>query len=289
MFKGSIVALITPFTENNTVDTKALEELVLWHIECKTDAIVLAGTTGESPTLSHEEKLHVFAVGVRAAAGRIPIIAGTGTNCTQTSVDLTKQAKELGVDGCMAVVPYYNRPNEEGCFLHFQNIANVGLPTIVYHHPKRTGTLLAPAFFSRLEKISNISSIKEASCDMAYFEKQRKATSLDILSGDDNLTIAMMQEGACGVISVLANVFPQEWKQTVSLCQKKRFEEALTIKKALQASIDCMGVETNPQPVKYALSFLNRCKNIFRLPLVSPSGQSKKIIEKAIAEANACV
>jgi 4-hydroxy-tetrahydrodipicolinate synthase len=289
MFKGSIVALITPFTENNTVDTKALEELILWHLECKTDAIVLAGTTGECPTLSHEEKLHVFSTGIKAAAGRVPIIAGTGTNCTRSSVALTKQAKELGVDGCMAVVPYYNRPNEEGCFLHFENIANIGLPTIVYHHPKRTGTVLQPSFFSRLETIPYIVSIKEASCDMAYFEKQRLVTSLDILSGDDNLTIAMMQKGAGGVISVIANVFPQEWKQMISLCQKKQFDEAINIKKALQASIDCMGIETNPQPVKYAVSLLNRCKNIFRLPLVSPSEKSKKIIEESVLNTNICV
>lgn len=282
MFEGSLVALITPFKKNGEVDDEKLTHLIKWHIDNKTDAIVVCGTTGESPTLSQVEKLKIFEISVKAAENKIPIIANTGTNNTLGSVEITQLSKEIGVDGCMAVVPYYNRPTQEGCIEHFKMIANVGLPTIVYHHPKRTGANLTIDTFCKLEKIKNIVAIKEASSDLNFFEELINKCSIPILSGDDSLTLEMMKKGAKGVISVVANIIPKGWKNFIDLCSSKKYSEAESVYNEFIALCKAMTLETNPQAVKYAAYLLNKCSLFLRLPLIIPRKETMNEIEKAM-------
>jgi 4-hydroxy-tetrahydrodipicolinate synthase len=210
---------------------------------------------------------------------------GTGCNDTKKSVKLTKKAKKLGADGCLVVVPYYNRPTQDGCVEHFRKIAKVGLPVIVYHHPGRTGVILQPETFARLERIPNIVAIKEASNSLQTVEEIQKVCSLPILSGDDGLTVDIMQKGGVGVISVVANVIPNEWKQIVDLCQKKSFDEARKMQEKFLGVIQSMFLETNPQCVKFALHCMGRCGPKMRLPLLEPSVGSKEKIRGALKEA----
>ncbi len=282
MFEGSLVALITPFKKNGEVDDEKLIHLIKWHIDNKTDAIVVCGTTGESPTLSQTEKLKIFEISVKASENKIPIIANTGTNNTLGSVEITQQAKEIGVDGCMAVVPYYNRPTQEGCIEHFKMIANVGLQTIIYHHPKRTGANLTIDTFCKLEKIKNIVAIKEASSDLKFFEELIEKCSIPILSGDDSLTFEMMKKGAKGVISVVANIIPNKWKNLVKLCLDKNYAEAEVVNNELVEICKAMTLETNPQAVKYAAHLINKCSLFLRLPLIIPRNETMNEIEKAM-------
>ncbi len=284
MFFGSLVALITPFTENNEIDQKALRELICWHIENKTDAIVCCGTTGESPTLSDDEKLEIYKICVEEAKGRITVIAGTGTYNTKHSRELTKKAKELGVDGALIVVPYYNRPTQQGCIEHYKEIAKENLPMIIYHHPGRTGVKLKPETFAELEKIKNVVNIKEASGDFDYAVEIMNHCSIPILSGDDLLTLTLMERGAKGVISVIANIIPNEWKKLTEWCLIDNFDEALRIHNKYESLNKAMLLETNPQCVKYALSLLKKCRSSVRLPLLKPVKSSQEKIYEEITK-----
>ena len=190
MFKGSIVALATPFDAQGNVDLKTLAELIEWHIESSTDAIVLCGTTGESPTLSPEETLSIFETGVLVSNGRIPIIAGTGSNHTAKAAELTEKAKEIGADGALVVLPYYNRPMPEGCFQHFQELSKIGLPMIVYHHPARTGIKLSIKALARIAELPNIAAIKDATGDLDHALELMHQIKTPVLTGDDSLALA---------------------------------------------------------------------------------------------------
>jgi len=281
MFKGSIVALITPFNERNEVDEKALIDLVKWQVRENTDGIVCCGTTGESPTLNCEEKIRIYDICVKAATGKCKIIAGTGTNNTQESVYLTKKAKNVGVDGCLVVVPYYNRPMPLGCIAHYNEIAKVGLPIIVYHHPKRTGTSLSIKVFNVLANIKNIVNIKESSCDLSFVKELIKQCSLPVLAGEDSLTASIMELGGVGTISVISNVIPDVWKKMIDLCLKRDFIAAFKIMTEQKPLLEALAKETNPQGIKYCLSLLDKCKPVWRLPLIAPAQATKKEIEKS--------
>lgn len=285
MFRGSMVAIVTPFTSTGEIDEKALRELVKWHVENETDAIVCCGTTGEASTLSEEERLRVIEICVEEAGGKTLVIAGTGTNDTRKSVYLTLKAKALKVDGCLAVVPYYNKPTQDGCIAHFKEIAKVGLPIILYHHPGRTGIKLLPQTFSQLSKIKNILAIKEASCDIEIIKAISKECPLPILSGDDSLTVAVMQLGGAGVISVIGNIIPLKWKELTSLCEKKKFDEATAISEQYKNLCKSLFLETNPQGVKYALSLMGKCRAHLRLPLIEPSKTTKAAIKQTLEAA----
>ena len=282
MFCGSIVALVTPFDKNNRIDKRALERLVKWHIDNKTDAIVCTGTTGESPTLSDDEKLEVLQVCIAAANKKIQVIAGTGTYDTKKSYELTKKAKEMKADGALIVVPYYNRPTQEGIIAHYTEIAKAGLPIIVYHHPGRTGVKVDLKSFERLSKIENIVAIKEASGDLSFIEKLIKASFLPVLSGDDSLTVDVMKMGGKGVISVVANIIPSIWKNITTLCAVGNFKEAESLIARYKSLSDSMFYETNPQCVKYALSLLGRASSYIRLPLLEPSLENREKIKAAL-------
>jgi len=279
MFFGSVVAIVTPFNEKGKIDKKNLKKLVKWHVNNNTDAIVCTGTTGESPTLSEKEKLKVLQICIEASEKKIPIIAGTGCNNTSKSVDLTKKAKEMGASGCLAVVPYYNKPSPFGIIRHYEEIARVGLPVIVYHHPGRTGLTLSPFLFSCLQKIENIVSIKEASCSLNLVDEILKNCSLPVLSGDDGLTVSIMKKGGVGVISVMANILPYQWSEITKYAKEKKFEKAMEIYEKYRPLNDAILRETNPQGIKYALALMGKCRSYFRLPLVEPSDETKKKIE----------
>ncbi|NGX34355.1 MAG: 4-hydroxy-tetrahydrodipicolinate synthase [Candidatus Anoxychlamydiales bacterium] len=284
MFKGSMAALATPFNEDGSLDEKSLIDLINWHVEAKTDAIVLTGTTGESPTLLDDEKFRIFEIAVKLAKGKTKIIAGTGTYSTQKSVFLTRKAKEIGVDGALVVIPYYNKPPIEGLIKHFEEIAKENLPIILYHHPGRTGTKLSIDSFIKLQKIKNIVAIKEASGGLDIAKELIKKTRFDVLSGDDPLIIDMIKLGAKGGISVVANVIPKEFKLINDLCLKGEFEKAQKIYDEHKNFIDSMFLETNPICVKYALSLIDKCKAHMRLPLVEPKKINTEIIEKNIKQ-----
>lgn len=278
MIKGSSVALITPFTESDKVDEKRLRSLIDWHIESKTDSIVCCGTTGESPTLSDQEKLDIIKISIGQAKKRIPIVAGTGTYSTQKTIDLTKKAKELGADAALIVVPYYNRPTQEGILYHFKEVAKVGLPVILYHHPGRTGSWISIETFKRLSDVKNIIAIKEASCNFEFIKDLKKEVSLPILSGDDCLTRDIIRVGGVGAISVVSNIIPKAFSEFVkSSLEGKDISLYDPLFKA-------MTLETNPQPVKYALSLMGRCLKNIRPPLLLPSDENRKRIEAILSD-----
>lgn len=284
MFSGSIVAIVTPFGKNNKIDKNALSDLVAWHIDQKTDAIVCTGTTGEGATLSDREKVEVLDICLKASNKKIPIIAGTGTNDTKKSCQLTKKAKDMGADGVLAVVPYYNRPTQEGVIAHYSEIAKVGCPVIVYHHPGRTGVKLELSTFERISKIKNIVAIKEASGDLELIDKLLKASFLPLLSGDDATTVEVMIKGGKGVISVVANIVPSDWSRITKLCADKNFSEARFLINKYKLLCDSMFYETNPQCVKYSLSLMGKSTSYLRLPLLEPSLENKQKIKNILLD-----
>ncbi len=286
MFKGSIVALVTPFRQDGNLDIEALKKLILWHIECKTDAIVLCGTTGEAPTLIDEEKLEIFEIAVDIAKNKTKIIAGTGCYSTKKTKELSKKAKEIGVDAVLVVVPYYNKPPIQGLIKHYEEVADVDIPIILYHHPGRTGTKLSLQNFLQLQKIDQIVAVKEASGSLDIIKDLINNTTFDILSGDDPLAIPMLKAGAKGVISVVANIIPKQWKELNDLCLNNEFEKAENIYKRYSKLVDSMFLETNPLCIKYGLSLMNRCLSNMRLPLVEPTHQNQEIIRKVILNYN---
>lgn len=286
MFKGSIVALVTPFTSTNEVDYRTLGELIEWHIESATDAIVLCGTTGESPTLSFEEQVRIFQEAVLAAKGRIPLIAGTGSNNTQHAYLLTQEAKKAGVDAALVILPYYNRPTAEGCFQHFQELSKIGLPLIVYHHPGRTGIKLPVKAMARLTTLANVVAIKEASGDLDYLMELIQEIKVPILSGDDSLVLPMVAAGALGVISIVANLIPREWKILTTLLLADQLDEAREFFYRYYPLTKSMVLEVNPQCVKYALSAMGKCSSSLRLPLVEPQESVKRQILQELIKTN---
>jgi 4-hydroxy-tetrahydrodipicolinate synthase len=284
VFSGSIVSLVTPFTEAGVVDYAAIERLVEEHVQQGTDGIVCCGTTGESPTLSAEEKQEIFRTVIRAAKGRIPIIAGTGTNSTTSSVRATEEAMESGASGALVVVPYYNRPTPEGCIAHFRAVASVGLPVIVYHHPGRTGLHLSAPVLAEICALPGVVALKEASGSIPFAAEVRSLTPTTLLSGDDPLTAAIIELGGSGVISVVANVIPGAWKKFVTLLRAGKKQEAGEVYTQYKRLCEAMVLETNPQCVKYALSLMGKCHPDMRLPLVTPRKETRERIGSALQE-----
>ena len=279
MFRGSIVALITPFQKSGSLDLKACADLVEWHIHQGTDGFVCFGTTGETPTLSKDEKLDLLRLCIEVSAKRVPVIANTGTNDTRASSEFAQIAKEYGAAGCLAVVPYYNRPTQEGCIRHFKQIAEVGLDCIVYHHPKRTGITLTFDTLEKLSLVPNIVAIKEASGNLELLSRISK---IPILSGDDENTFFLMKRGAVGSISVIANILPRMHREAVHLCLENDFDEAEVVFSKMGALCEALSMEVNPQPVKYALSLLGKCQSVWRLPMMQPEPKTRAKIEEEL-------
>jgi 4-hydroxy-tetrahydrodipicolinate synthase len=279
MFKGTIVALTTPFNEQNEVDYQTLRDLLEWHVESGTDAIVLCGSTGEAPTLSDAEQISIFQEGVRICKGRVPVIAGTGTCNTQHCVEMTLAAKRTGVDAALVIVPYYSRPTPEGCFQHFQAISGVGLPIIVYHHPGRIGIKLPVKALLRIADLPHVVAIKDSTADLDHTIELIQQSSIPVFTGDDTLTLPTMAVGGSGVISVIANIIPREWKQLTSFLLKDQWKEGRELFNRFFPLVKSMCLESNPQCIKYAMGVLGKCSAKIRLPLIEPQETSQRQIE----------
>jgi len=288
MFTGSLVALITPFKDGN-IDKKSLKNLIDFHVKNGTHGIVVAGTTGESATLTYSEHEELIALAVEYADKRIPIIAGTGANATHEAIALTKFAEKVGADASLQIVPYYNKPTQEGIYQHFKAIAEeTNIPLILYNIPSRTGVDMLPETFARLySDFPNIIGLKEATGNVARVSEQIALTNPEvvILSGDDALTLPMMSVGAKGVISVANNIVPQDIARMCELALDGNFTEARKIHDKYWKLFKAMFIETNPIPVKTAVYMMGLIDDIeMRLPLYYMSEKNKKFLEEVLKE-----
>ncbi len=284
MFKGSIPALITPFRDGR-VDEKAFQAFVEWQIAEGSSAVVPCGTTGESPTLSHEEHMRVVELAVEAAAGRVPVIAGTGSNSTDEAISLTRHAKQAGASAALVVAPYYNKPPQEGLFQHYKAINDaVDLPVIIYNIPGRSVVDMSVETMARLAKLPNIVGVKDATADLARPLKTRVAIGPDFcqLSGEDATATAFLAQGGVGCISVTANVAPRLCAEMHAAWQNRDLEACFAIRDKLMPLHDAMFCETSPGPVKYAASLLGKCEPTVRLPLVEITDSSKAKVRDAL-------
>jgi 4-hydroxy-tetrahydrodipicolinate synthase len=281
-FSGSFVPLITPFDRKGRLDKKTVVKLVNWHIAEGSDGIVCSATTGEGPCLSDADRKAMADLCIQTAAGRVPVIVSTGINDTKTSVRYTEIALKLGAAGCLAVTPYYNKPSQRGCILHFTEIAQVGLPVILYHNPPRAVVRLTAETIFELSQVPNIVAIKESSHDLELIGKVAKF--IDVFAGDDDLCVPILKVGAVGSIATSANLFPRGWKKMVSLCLQKKWDQAELIARKYLPFIRSVFLETNPQGIKFSLSWLGKCEPILRLPMILPMNSTQKEIKKAILE-----
>lgn len=285
MIQGSMVALVTPMTPDNALDWPSLHKLVDWHLEQGTHAIAAVGTTGESATLNVEEHLEVIRRIVDQVHGRVPVIAGTGANSTDEAVELTAAAKEVGADACLLVTPYYNKPTQEGLFLHHEFIAKaVAIPQILYNVPGRTSVDMRPETVLRLAQINNIIGIKEATGDLerARLLIEQAPADFVVISGDDATAVDLMLLGGKGDISVTANVVPAAIAQMCELAIAGKAEEARAINDRLMPVHTAMFVESNPIPVKWALEQMGLIQSGIRLPLTRLSGQYHPQVKSAL-------
>ncbi len=286
MFKGSMVPLVTPFKKNGKVDEAALRKLIKWHIKEGTDAIVPCGTTGESATLDYEEHTRVIKVTVQAAAGQVPVIAGTGANSTDEAIMLTQRARKVGADGALLVAPYYNKPTQEGLYQHYRAIAQSvpKMPLVLYNVPGRTAVNVLPSTVARLSKIKNIIGIKEATGDMKQVSQVISlcGKNFSVYSGDDFTTFTLYALGGRGTISVTANVMPGALAAMWDAWEDGDREEARNFHYATDPLNYAMFLETNPIPVKTALAMMGKIQEVFRLPLSKMSADNKKKLRKTL-------
>lgn len=286
MFKGSIVAIVTPF-KNGKVDEKALGDLIDWHIAEGTNAIVPCGTTGESATLDYEEHYRVIEITVKAVNKRVPVIAGTGANATDETIMITEKAKKLGADAALLVSPYYNKPTQEGLYRHHKKIAEaVDIPQILYNVPGRTAVNILPSTVARLAEIKNIVGIKEATGDMKQVSEVIRLCGdrMTVISGDDFTTLTLLALGGKGVISVSANVAPKDVASMCKAWDSGNLQEARRLHFKLEPINQVMFIETNPIPAKTALSMMGKIQEEFRLPLCPMSDANKEKLKKTLAD-----
>ncbi len=265
MFPCSITALITPFTETQDLDQKAFRSLVQRQIEAGTEALVIFGTTGESPTLTEEEKLLLLEMALEEAQGVIPIIVGSGDNNTRSTFDFTAKCKERGAHGALIISPYYNRPTERGVLLHMQEVSKVGLPLIFYYHPGRCGSKLSPDCIRQITSLDEVVGLKDCSSDPQIIAASQKR----VFCGNDGDFLKVAEMGVEGSISVIANLIPEKWKQIVCRQDKALFDE-------LGGLLSALELEVNPQPIKYLCFLAGLCKNELRLPMTPVSEESQK-------------
>ncbi|MEE3253936.1 MAG: 4-hydroxy-tetrahydrodipicolinate synthase [Nitrospinota bacterium] len=286
MFEGSFVAIVTPF-KNGKVDAKALKELIDFHIENGTNGIVPCGTTGESATLSHHEHEEVIRIAIETCRGRVPVLAGTGSNATHEAIELTLSAQKLGADGALLITPYYNKPTQEGLSQHFVAVAKeTRLPIVLYNVPSRTSINMLPETVARLSKIENIVGIKEASGNLVQVSEIIQSCSADfeVISGEDALTWPILALGGKGVISVTANLVPEKFSKLCKAALEGDMATARSLHYELLKLNDAMFIETNPIPVKAALAIMGRIDNEFRAPLCAPSDQNLATLKSVLQQ-----
>ena len=290
MFKGSNVAIVTPF-KNNKLDEEAYLKLINFHLENGTNGLVPAGTTGESPTLSHNEHEKVIEICIKEAKGKIPVIAGTGSNSTDEAVALTKHAEKAGADGALVVTPYYNKPTQEGLYQHYKKINdNTNLPIIIYNIPSRCVIDMSIDTMAKLFELKNIAGVKDATGDLNRLDQTIKKLGNDFiqLTGEDGLALQFNKRGGVGVISVTANIAPKLCSDMQKFSKSKsdnELKEAERIDKILQPIHKSLFLESNPAPVKYAAKLLGLCNDEIRLPLVNIKKNTEEEIKKALETA----
>jgi len=287
MFKGSMVAIITPFKNNGKeVDEKRLKELVEFQIKNGTSAIVPCGTTGESATLSIEEHEHVIDVVLSAAKPKAKVIAGTGSNNTSEAVELTSHAKRVGADGALIITPYYNKPTQEGVYQHFKALNKIGIPLVAYNIASRTGINVAPETMARISKLDNVIGVKEASGNLNQMSETRMlcVDDFDLISGDDSLTLPLLSIGGCGVISVVANIVPKDVADMVDSFLNNNIEQARKLHYKMLPLVKAMFIETNPIPVKTAMGMMGLIEPGLRLPMCEMSDTNKEKLKAALKD-----
>ena len=288
MFKGSYVALITPMRADGSVDEKKLESFVEWQIQQGTHGLVPVGTTGESPTLSHDEHRRVVEITIAVAAGRVPVIAGAGSNSTQEAIALTRHAKQAGADAALIVTPYYNKPTQEGMFLHFSAIANaVDLPIIIYNIPPRSVVDMSVETMARLAQHPNIVGVKDATANLVRPLHTRIACgdAFCQMSGEDHTASSFLAAGGHGCISVTGNIAPRLCSDMQTAWQEGRVQDAMAIQNRLVPLHDALFCETSPGPVKYAASLLGLTEDVCRLPLAPTAEATRTRVRAAMTAA----
>ena len=288
MFKGSNVALITPF-KNNELDVDAYLKLIHFHLENGTNGLVPAGTTGESPTLNHKEHEKVIEICINEAKGKIPVIAGTGSNSTEEAVSLTKHAEKAGADGALVVTPYYNKPTQEGLYQHYKKINdNTNIPIIIYNIPSRCVIDMSVDTMARLFELKNIIGVKDATGDLNRLDQTIKKLGSEFiqLTGEDGLAFKFNQRGGVGIISVTANIAPKlcsDMQKYSKSDSENEIREAEKIDQMLQPLHKSLFIESNPAPTKYAAKLLGLCSDEIRLPLVNIKKETEEEVEKALS------
>ena len=287
MFKGSIVAIVTPF-KNGKIDETSLRNLVNWHIDEGTHGIVPVGTTGESPTLDHNEHREVVEIVIDQVNNRVPVIAGAGSNSTSEAISLLMHAESVGADAALIVTPYYNKPTQEGLYEHFKaiNKASMGIPIMIYNIPPRSIVDMSVEVMGKLSNLENIIGVKDATSDLSRVEKQKNQCKDGFLqfSGEDITAFEFMKNGGNGCISVTANVLPKLCSDFQNLCLEGNYDEALKIHRKLEPMHNALFIETSPSPVKYVLSKMGLIEDELRLPLVSIRQETKEILDKIISD-----
>ena len=291
MFKGSNVALVTPF-KNDKLDDETYIKLIHFHIKNGTNGLVPAGTTGESPTLSHDEHQRVIELCVKESKGKLPVFAGTGSNSTEEAISLTTHAEKIGANGALIVTPYYNKPTQEGLYQHYKAINDkCGIPIIIYNIPGRSVIDMSVETMSRLYELKNIIGVKDATGDLSRVDQTLKKMGKEFiqLTGNDDNALEFNKRGGVGAISVTANIAPKlcsEFQKLSLMDDEKSIFEAKKLNNILQPLHHSMFVESNPSPVKYAAKLLNLCNDDVRLPLVKTTESTKEIVKKALQSAN---
>ena len=286
-FRGSFTALVTPF-KNGSLDEKAFRELVDWQIAEGTNGLVPVGTTGESPTLSHDEHMKVVEWCIEQSRGRVPIVAGSGSNSTKEAIELSKHAEKAGADAVLIVTPYYNKPTQEGLYQHFKAINDaIGIPIIIYNIPGRSVIDMSVDTMKRLFELKNIAGVKDATANVLRVSDQRAAMGegFNQLSGEDATALGFMAHGGHGCISVTSNVAPRLCSEFQAACLKGDYSAALKLQDKLLPLHHNLFIETNPAPAKYALSVLGKCAETVRLPMVPLSEKSKTAVREAMVHA----
>lgn len=284
MFAGAYTALVTPFDRSGAVDYDKLRELVEIQIEAGIDGLVPVGTTGESPTVTVTEHRKIIEVAVEAARRRVKVIAGTGANATAEAVELTRHAQAVGADATLQVTPYYNRPSQRGLIQHFTAVADLGLPVVLYNIPGRTGREIEVGTVAELAQHPNIVALKEAGGSADRVSQVLARCSIEVLSGDDGLTLPMMAVGAVGVISVASNVAPKPVRDMVHAALEGRWTEAQGLHRTLYRLFTDLFLDTNPVPVKAALAMMGRIEEVYRLPLCEMAEAPKQRLAECLRQ-----
>jgi 4-hydroxy-tetrahydrodipicolinate synthase len=287
MFKGSLTALITPF-QNGGVDEPAFQKFVQWQIDQGTDAVVPCGTTGESPTLSHDEHMRVTELCIEVAKGKVPVIAGAGSNSTAEAIGLTQHAQKAGADAVLVVTPYYNKPSQEGMFQHFKAIHDAAdIPVVIYNIPGRSIVDMSVQTMARLAKLPNVVGVKDATADLARPALTRAAIDAEFtqLSGEDATIVPFLAQGGHGCISVTANIAPRQCADLHDAWQKRDFDTVERINDRLTPLHEALFLEGSPGPVKYAASQLGLCENRLRLPMICVTAETESKVRDAMTHA----